>query len=138
MLLDTHVWLWVAEGDPRRVGQRARRLIEQARTAGTLRIAIASIFELAALHTAGRIHLARPTETWVRDSIETGRLTLIDVTMSIAIDAGLIPVAALPDPVDRLLVACARHLGAAFVTRDAPILDYAQTSGQVRILDAAQ
>lgn len=137
MLLDTHVWLWVAEGDARRVGRRARRLIEQARTAGALRVSTASIFELAALHTAGRIHLARPTETWVRDSIDTGRLTLIDVTMPIALDAGLIPAPALPDPVDRLIVASARHLGVRLVTRDQPLLDYARTTGQVRVINAA-
>jgi PIN domain nuclease of toxin-antitoxin system len=137
VLLDTHVWLWVAEGDVRQVGRRTRRLIERARAAGALGISTVSIFELAALHAAGRIHLARAVEAWVGESIAAGDLKVTEVTTAIAIDAGLVPPDALADPFDRLVVASARALGEPLVTRDARILDYARRTGRVRTLDAA-
>ena len=136
MLLDTHIWIWAAEGDLRRLGRRTRRLIEHAAQSRQIYLSTASIFELAALHTAGRVHLALPIETWVDESIERARLRLADITRAIAVDGGLIPITALSDPIDRMLVASARHLDVPLVTRDGPILDYART-GQVRTINAA-
>jgi PIN domain nuclease of toxin-antitoxin system len=43
----------------------------------------------------------------------------------------------LPDPVDRLLVATARHLDATFITADRAILAYA-LDGHVRVHDASR
>ena len=137
MLLDTHVWMWGAEGELRRLGRRTQRLIERARAASQLYISAASTFELAALHAAGRIHLSLPIDMWIDTSIEQGGLRLTDLTKPMAVDAGLIPVTALADPIDRMLIASARHLDVPFVTRDRPILDYARTTGQVRVIDAA-
>ena len=55
---------------------------------------------------------------------------------SIAIDAGSIPRDALADPLDRLLVATARRLDATFLTGDRRILEYAASTGNVRVQDA--
>ncbi len=41
-------------------------------------------------------------------------------------------------PLDRLLVATARHLGAVFLTADTRILDYARATGNVRVHDAGR
>jgi len=60
-----------------------------------------------------------------------------ELTPGIAIDAGRIPTAALPDPFDRLLVATARGLGVGLLTRDRRILDYAEQTGQLHVVDAA-
>lgn len=57
--------------------------------------------------------------------------------MAMAIDAGAIPATALRDPIDRLIVATARALGARLVTRDRRILDYAARSRHVQVVDAA-
>ena len=54
----------------------------------------------------------------------------------IGMDGGRIGVSHLPDPVDRMLVATARQMGATFVTRDRPILDYAAATSAVRVHDA--
>lgn len=137
MLLDTHVWIWEALDEAGRLGPHARRALARAGARFELRLSPASIFELSALHTAGRLRLAQPIDQWIRDSFERGGLRLVELTPAIAIDAGAIPTRALPDPVDRLLVATARAFDLRLVTRDRRILDYAADSGHVRVVDAA-
>ncbi len=135
MLLDTHTWLFASVDDPKRLGRRASRLIEQGRSRGTLIVSVASMFEITALVAAGRLHLERSAESWIRQSIEFGRLRVIDITAAIALDAGSIPTTSLPDPVDRLLVATARTFGVQLATRDARILAYIAATGEGRVLD---
>jgi PIN domain nuclease of toxin-antitoxin system len=136
LLLDTHVWLWSAEGDVRRVGRRARQLLARAEAREAIRVSPVAIFELTALHTLGRVRLARSLEQWVRDSLDDAGVRVAELTPVIALDAGSIPRAALADPLDRLLVATARHLDAVFLTADARILEYGAKTGAVRVQDA--
>ena len=138
LLLDTHAWLWTAEGDTRRVGRKAQRLIGQAEARGGARVSSASVFEIVALHTAGRVVLALPPEQWIETSLERSGLRVAEVNRQVAIDAGFIPRTALPDPLDRLLVATARQLGAAFLTADAAILSYAARAANVRVHDLSR
>ena len=135
LLLDTHAWIWSVEGDARRVGARARRLISQAEARDSLRLSAASVFEIVALHTAGRLRLAHPPEQWIEMSIERAGARVADVTRGVAIDAGFITRDALADPLDRLLVATARQLDATLLTADTAILAYAARTRQVRVHD---
>jgi PIN domain nuclease of toxin-antitoxin system len=137
LLLDTHAWIWVVDGDRGHVGPRARRLLSRAEAQDGVRISSASIFEVAALHTAGRLRLARALEQWIRDALAARGVRLAPVSMDMALDAGAIPRSALADPLDRLLVATARQLDATFLTHDARILRYAAETGNVRIHDAS-
>lgn len=137
VLLDTHVWVWSIEGDVRRIGRRARQLLSRAELRDAIRISPATIFEVMALHTAGRLRFSRPAEQWIRDGLEAAGVRLAEVTPSVAIDAGVVPRSALPDPLDRLLVATARQLDATFLTSDARILEYASATRSVRVHDAS-
>lgn len=137
LLLDTHVWVWSVEGDVRRVGRRARRLLSRAESQEALRVSPATLFEVTALHTAGRLRLAQSPEQWIRQALEVASVRIAALSAAIAIDAGYIPRDALADPLDRLLVATARQLDATFLTSDARILDYAKETGNVRACDAS-
>jgi PIN domain nuclease of toxin-antitoxin system len=137
VLLDTHVWLWSVHGDARRIGRRTRRLLSRAESQGALRVSPASLFEVTALHTLGRIRLTRAPEHWIRESLDAGGLRIADLSPAIAVDAGTIPRAALADPLDRLLVATARDLEATFLTSDPRILEYAAKTGDVRVHNAS-
>lgn len=136
MLLDTHVWVWAVDDDRRRLGPKTRRLL--ARVTGKRYLSSMSVFEVAALHTADRLQFTRPLESWVRESIDRGQLRVVMVSPGTAVDAGLIPASAIPDPIDRLLIATARELDVPLVTRDRPLIDYARTSGMVRTVDASK
>lgn len=135
LLLDTHAWIWTFAGDVRRVGRRSRRLLSRAEWQDGIRLSPVAMFELTALHTAGRVHLARPAEQWIREALDRPGVRVAELTSAIAIDAGQIPRTALADPLDRLLVATARQLGATFLTGDVPILRYASRTGTVRVHD---
>jgi PIN domain nuclease of toxin-antitoxin system len=136
LLLDTDVWLWNVEGHARRIGRHSRTLLARAESEQAVRISSASVFEVAALYTEGRLRLARPVEQWIEAALDVMRAHLAPVSAGIAVDAGLIPRAALADPLDRLLVATARQLTATLLTGDARILDYAAQTGQVHVSDA--
>ena len=138
LLLDTHAWVWSVAGDTRRVGRRARQLIARAEAQDAIRVSSATVFEVAALHTAGRLRLARSPEQWVRDALSVAGVRLAPLSADIALDAGIIPRTALADPLDRLLVATARQLDATFLTADTRILDFATATRNVRVHDASR
>jgi PIN domain nuclease of toxin-antitoxin system len=136
LLLDTHVWLWSVDGDTRKIGRRARQSLTRAESSEIIRVSPVSLFELTALHTLGRVRLARPVEQWIDEALEAAGVRIAELSPSIAIDAGCIPRGALADPLDRLLVATARRLDATLLTSDVRILDYAAATGNVRVQDA--
>lgn len=138
VLLDTHVWIWSAEGSVHRIGRRTRQLLSNAEARETIRISPASIFEVVALHTAGRLRFSLPCEQWIRERLEAAGVRLAELTPSVAIDAGAMPRAVLPDPLDRLLVATARQLGATLLTSDARIVEYAAATRNVRVQNASR
>ena len=137
MLLDTHVWIWLVTDEPGRLGPRTRRTLQRAVGTQAPSVSAASALEIAALHTAGRLQFTLPVERWIRESIARAGLRVLDVDGDVAIDAGLIPAAALADPLDRLLVATAREYQVSLVTRDRRILDYAARTRAVRAIDAS-
>ena len=138
MLLDTHTWLWHAAGDAKRIGLRARREIDRATDRGALVVSVVSVLEVTALAATGRVRLALPAETWIRQSIDAGRIRVAEVTLAIALEAGSIPKAALPDPMDRLLVATARAWDIRIATRDAAMLEYVAAQGGLRAIDVSR
>jgi PIN domain nuclease of toxin-antitoxin system len=138
LLLDTHAWIWSAAGDTRQIGRRARQAIARSAARDEVRISAATLFELAALHAAGRLRLTRSPDRWVHEALEAGGARLAPVSADVALDAGTIPRDALADPLDRLLVATARQLDATFLTADARILDYAASTRNVRVQHAGR
>ncbi len=137
MLLDTHAWIWAAADESGKLGPKTRRVIARAAAASTLLVTTASVFEITALATAGRLRLNQSAEKWIRDSVFRGGLRVIGIDVDIAIDAGVIPSSALADPIDRMLVASARAYDVPLVTRDRQILDYATRGRLVRVSDAS-
>jgi PIN domain nuclease of toxin-antitoxin system len=137
VLIDTHVWIWAAADTPRRLGPKTRRLLARGTAAASLHVSAASAFEIAALHTAGRLKLNQPADRWIREAIERGRLRVLDVTTAIASDAGAVPADRLADPIDRLLVATARDWDIPLLTRDQAILEYGTRTRLVPVVDAA-
>ncbi len=138
LLFDTHAWIWTVEGDARRIGRRAQRLIAQAAAREAVRVSPATLFEIVALHRAGRLRLALSVEQWIDASLDRPGVRLAELTREVAVDAGFIPRTALPDPLDRLLVATARQLDATFLTGEASVLAYAGRTGNVRVHDLAR
>jgi PIN domain nuclease of toxin-antitoxin system len=116
-----------------------RRRITRADRAGEpIAISAASVFEVAALHTAGRLRLSMPVERWIRESIERARLRVLEIDRDIAAGAGLIPRSALGDAIDRCLVSTSREHDVPLVTADRALLDYSRQSRLVSVIDAGR
>ena len=90
LLLDTHVWIWAVDGNARRLGRRARRLLSRAESQDVVRVSTVTLFELTALHTLGRVRLTRTPEQWIRESLNVSGVRIAELTPAIAIDAGAI------------------------------------------------
>jgi PIN domain nuclease of toxin-antitoxin system len=137
VLLDTHVWIWMVTDEARRLGPRTRRQLARATGSRAPYVSACSVFEIGALHTAGRLSFTLPIERWIRESIAKAGFRVIDLGPDAAIDAALVPAGALADPIDRCLVATAREYELPLVTADRQILDYAKRTGLVRVIDAS-
>jgi len=108
LLLDTHVWLWLAAGTGR-LSAATRRTIGAAASDGLLRVAAISVWEIALLASRNRIELGRPTREWVEAALQAPGLSLEPLTAAIAIDSCHLPDGFRPDPAGAMIIATARH-----------------------------
>jgi PIN domain nuclease of toxin-antitoxin system len=124
LLLDTHVWLWLVAGSAD-LSTEARDTISIAITAGALRIAAISLWEIALLASRGRIVLGKPIGLWLEEALADPAPAIDPLSPQVAIESYALPDGFHRDPADRLIVATARVANATLMTRDRRILDYA-------------
>lgn len=113
-VLDTHACLF-ALAAPKKLGQRARRALDQADQKGhTVWLPAAVAAEVVLLKELGRTALGLPA---LREAFERTCWRFLPLDLRQVDEfAGL---SAIRDPFDRLIVAAARSVGAKLVTRDA-------------------
>ena len=131
MLLDTHVLLWLIEGDER-LGRRARDSIE---TAPILLFSAMSAWEIAMLAAKAKGVMTMRPEAFVRHIVESLGLRELVVGAEIALDAGGMPRDIHGDPCDRIIIASARAADCPLVTADRKILACA-AAGHLKAIDA--
>ena len=134
LLLDTHIWLWYAEGHAELLTATGAKKLDQARRADGLRISPISVWEIGVQHAKGRIQLSAPLRDWVRDALAPVGITLLPLDAESAAESTLLPGEPHGDPADRLLIAAARTKGLVLATRDKAIIDYGN-AGHVRVLE---
>ena len=122
VLLDTHVWVWLAI-DPKRLSRRAATAIRRATASGGISVASISLWELAMLFAHGRLRAPGTVESGVRSVVEKTGIIIHEVTPEIAALATMFSETYPPDPADRLIGATARSLGLTLITRDQRIRD---------------
>lgn len=128
LLLDTCALIWIAQDAP--LAAVARQAIRDAATQGELLVSPASAWEVGLLSRArgerpASLQLSPDPKTWFQALMARPGIRLAALTPDIVIDASHLPGDLHGDPGDRLIIATARQLGAAVVTRDRKILDYA-------------
>jgi PIN domain nuclease of toxin-antitoxin system len=132
VVLDTHVWKMYVEGE--RFARRSLRRIDEAGANRRLYVAAITVWEIAMLVAKGTLRLGFPTLEWVTRAVHGSRVVVQPLEPSIAVDSAELT-ALHGDPADRMIVATARHLGALLVTKDTKILDYAEETENVRVLE---
>lgn len=126
LLLDTHVWLWFAEGVADRLRPASVRKLEEARRGDGLMVSAISVWEIGMHAARGRIQLAVPLRDWVERALAAPGIRLAPLDAAVAAESTLLPGEPQGDPADRFLIATARTLGVALATRDEGILAYAK------------
>lgn len=132
-LLDTHVWIWLANGAD---GLRPSTLeaIRQAAQESRLAISAISLWEVAMLAAKGRLHFHVDVQDWIDVSLSQIGLQIVPISPQIAVASTRLPGELHQDPADRLIVATARTEQMCLITRDGLILRYA-AQGLVRVME---
>lgn len=134
LVLDTHVWLDVAMGRGR-MSRRVLRRLTAAAEGGVLYVAAITPWEVAMLVRRGKLRVATPLTEWIPATLLATRTVVAPLEPTMAVDAVELPAWDHGDPADRMIVATARHARGVLVTRDVAILEYAEKTRAVRVLE---
>lgn len=123
LLLDTHVWVWLANGllhpDAALVGQ-----LDRAGNDDALFISSITLYEVANAARRGRIDLVRSLEDWFAANLTRPGVRVLAVTPEIAVETTRLPPTFHGDPGDRLIAATARLEDLTLVTHDKALLRF--------------
>ena len=122
LLLDTHVWLWLAM-DSKQLSRSALAAIRRVTESGGISVASISSWELASQFDQGRIRAPSTIESSVRATVDSASGVVHEISTEIAALATAFPRGFSADPPDRPFAATARSLGLPLVTRDQWMLE---------------
>ena len=122
LLLDTHIWLWLAL-EPMRLGQRVQNELSNPENEKWL--SPLSSWEALLLHRKGRIKLEGDSVAWVSEA--RNRFLQAPLTHDIVLAAEQLPLDS-KDPADRFLAATAYVLDLTLVTADQNLLGLGEIS----------
>lgn len=127
LLLDTHIWLWYALGDPQ-LSENLQSTIASDTT--ELWLSPISTWEVLLLAEKGRISLQLDAVVWIDQSLKSLGIREAPLNHQIAILSRQVE---LPhqDPADRFIAATALHYQLQLATVDARLtaIDWLQTLG---------
>ena len=128
VLLDTHVWVWLINGDDRLQLSKSLSLINQTARHSNVRVSIISLWEIGMLEIKGRITLPNDCLAWINSALKAPGIILESITPEIAIFSSRLPGNFHGDPADRIIVTTARILDAILITADKKILEYSKNN----------
>lgn len=133
ILLDTHVWLWLAQGNPI-LTTAARKSIDRAREREHLLISPISVWEISKLVERKRISLDMDVTDWIKQWIELPGISVAEFSVKVALLSNRLPGNIHADPADRILIATAYEENSLLVTADEKLLQYGQ-HGFISVFD---
>ena len=120
-LLDTHVLIWWLN-DRSRLSPTQQEAVGSAGPESPQLVADISLWEVATLHSLGRIRLAVPLREWPDKAVAPPLVRRHGISPAIAAEVASLPDSFHGDPADRILVATVRVLGATLLTQDRRIV----------------
>ena len=121
LLLDTHVWLWLALVAPE-LSKRAKEQIRPFANADSLYISAITLFEVSYAYQRNRVTLPLPLEHWFEQVFAGPSPRIVPITTEISVASTLLPRAFHGDPADRLIAATAKAHNLILCTHDGLIL----------------
>lgn len=133
IVIDTHVLIWIVNGD-KRIPVRVRNVVEEAADTDGVVVSAITPWEIALLARKDRLDLGQETGRWIDSALALPGISLAPLSPAIALDSNALPGRFHDDPADRIIVATARFHGIQLVTADRDILCYGE-AGHVRTFD---
>lgn len=130
ILLDTHILLWLENGDSKLRPSTRGMIEEHWRSGGTVLVSAVSAWEIAMLMDGGRIRLEYSAEEWMQRCLGRPGFKEVPLSWRTGIEAYKLRHFEHRDPADRLLTATAIELACVFVTYDARISRFAARWGK--------
>jgi PIN domain nuclease of toxin-antitoxin system len=124
ILIDTHAWVWWADGDAQ-LSVAHRRAIADAE-GESVGLSVISCWEVAKLVEVGKLTLAIPVREWIDAALALPGVALLPLTPTIAVESTQLPGTFHRDPADQIIVATARVHDIPLLTLDAKILAYSE------------
>jgi PIN domain nuclease of toxin-antitoxin system len=124
LLLDTCAAIWFADRQP--MARAATEAMDEAFAVETpVFLSSITAWEIGLLCSRGRMRFPISPLSWFEKLQGTEGMALANVTPKILIASSYLPGTPPTDPADRILAATAREYGYRLVTRDRPLLEYA-------------
>lgn len=131
LLLDTCAVLWIGQGEG--LSEAGRQRLASALEAGErLLVSTMSAWEIGMLVSKGRVSLTSDPLDWLDRFMRSTGADWSAPTSGAMIRSSTLPGSLHGDPVDRILVACAREAGLVLFTGDKSLLSYG-SAGHVRV-----
>lgn len=125
ILLDTCAIIWLAQA--KSLSRLATERLNEARdTGGQTCISPISAWEIGGLVSRGRLQISATPQHWFARMFDAPNVRLVEMSPDLLIASSFLPGKPPRDPVDRIIAATARDLGATVVTRDRVLLDYGE------------
>ena len=125
IVLDTHIWHWWTNQIEGKLSAATIALIEEAEEVAVSAI---SCFEMAWLHTHGRIDLGMSVDAWLSEVEASETVIFLPVTPRIAARAVTLPEHH-KDPQDRIIIATALANQAQLLSVDEHFPAYQELAG---------
>lgn len=123
VLLDTHTWVWLQNGQLDMHGE-LEQVLQNALDKNALFTCSISMLEIANAVHRGRMTFDRSLPEWFETSQRNPGVRLIDITPEIALDTMKLPATFHGDPGDRLITATARIENLILLTHDRDLLRF--------------
>jgi PIN domain nuclease of toxin-antitoxin system len=136
LLLDTHIWLWMLEGETDRISPTVIKLLKDEAKSASLLVSEISFWEIANKTAKGKLSLSIDSVIWLEKAGGAPGITYLEVERAALIQSTRLRGQSPSDPVDRILLATAQLNGASLVTCDAEIIDYGRRERGISVRDA--
>jgi PIN domain nuclease of toxin-antitoxin system len=132
LLWDTCAAIWIYEQAP--LAKPAIDAMSAAYREGVPSyVSPITAWEIGMLSARGRLQLLLKPERWFANLFEVPGVRLADLSPDVLIASSYLPGKPPKDPMDRIIAATARDLGATLITRDRVLLDYGK-QGHVAVV----
>lgn len=134
LILDTHVWIWLINGDEKIKKSGFLSVINSALKDHSIVIPAICTWEVAMLVAKNRISLTENTLEWINKASSAPGISIYPLSPEVACESTILPGEFHGDPADRMIVATARITNGTLLTFNRQIIEYSR-KGYIKLFE---